>query len=263
MIVILEDPIFTSSSTPQLLSAIRFGAEGWHLVQTDPVFDPTADRAVNRWLAAQDQSTREEAELAFAIGMEEEALGPASEVYLRIGEMAVADWRSVPPRLSMESALRLLRRPLRLLVENRQNDGAFLRRVVPEPWRGKFLRTLERGWVELEHGGGSDMRSRIQEADREDSLRLWALFDSDAREPGRPSQASEDLHRACLEKEVPHHRLQRRAIENYLPIQTLESWANLSGGRIRTVRRRAVAAFASMSSEVSVYRGSGFAVSAL
>lgn len=59
MIVILEDPVFASSPTPQLLSAIRFGAEGWHLVQTDPVFDPAADRAVNRWLAAQDQSARE------------------------------------------------------------------------------------------------------------------------------------------------------------------------------------------------------------
>ena len=247
MIVILEDPVFASSSTSQLLTAIRFGVEGWHLIQTDPMFDPAADRAVNRWLAAQDQSTREEVELAFAIGVEEEALGSPSATYLQIGEVPQADWSSVPLRLSMELALRLLRKPLRLLVENRQNDGAFLRRVVPEPWRRKLLQSIANGWVEIGHGGGSDMRSQISASTYEATLRLWALFDSDAREPGRPSPASEELRKTCLEKRVPHHRLKRRAIENYLPVKALEAWTYLGKGNLRTMRRRAVAAFAGMS----------------
>jgi hypothetical protein len=246
LIVILEDPVFDSSPTSQLLSVIQFGVEGWHLIQTDPVFDPAADRAVNRWLAAQDRSTREEVDLVFAIGVEEESLGSPSTVYLRIGEASQSDWSSVPPRMPMEPALGLLRKPLRLLVENRQNDGAFLRRVIPEPWRRKLLRSMDNGWVEIAHGGGSDMRSQISASTQEEALRLWALFDSDAREPGRPSPASEELRGVCLEKQVPHHRLQRRAIENYLPVKALEAWVHISRGSMRTSRRKAVAAFASM-----------------
>lgn len=184
--------------------------------------------------------------MAFAIGVEEESLGSPSAIYLRIGEVAQADWSSTPPRLPIETALRFLRKPLRLLVENRQNDGAFLRRVVPEPWRRKLLRSLDNGWVEIGHGGGSDMRSQILASTQDEALRLWALFDSDAREPGRPSPASEELRGVCLEKQVPHHRLQRRAIENYLPVRALEAWAYLGKGNVRAQRRRAVAAFASM-----------------
>jgi hypothetical protein len=55
------------------------------------------------------------------------------------------------------------------------------------------------------------------------------------------------LRGVCLERRVPYHRLQRRAIENYLPVRALEAWAYLGTEKVRTPRRRAVAAFASMS----------------
>jgi len=183
--------------------------------------------------------------------MEEDVSGISTEVVVRVGEIASADWLSSPPRLPPQAALALLRRPLRLLVENRQNDGAFLRAVAPGLWRERLVRALAHRWIELDHGGGSTMKPLLEEVSLEDSIRLWALFDSDAREPERPSAASEALDQVCEQKKIAHHRLQRRAIENYLPVKALEAWAHNFRGNAprRRTRSKAVAAFAAMQAE--------------
>jgi hypothetical protein len=249
LIVILEDGVFASAPTLQIQSILRLGFEGWHLVQTDPPFDPATERAVNRWLGRQDRSAREQAALAFEIGMEEDVTGVSSEIVLRIEEAGTLDWDASPLKLPMDKALQLLQMPLRLLVENRRNDGAFLRKFVPEDWRPRFLRAIEAGCIVFEHGGGSDMKARVRDLAQEETLRAWALFDSDAREPGRPSKASEDLRSTCLDKRVPHHRLLRRSIENYLPVKALQAWAQTSAGNLRRSRRQAANAFAGMRPE--------------
>jgi hypothetical protein len=246
LIVLLEDDVFASPHTRlDLLAVLQLGFD-WHRVQTDPPYEPAANRGINRWLQRLDERTREEAELALEIGMEQAVFGLPSDLSIRIGDVQTAEWTANPPRLPLTEALRLLRKPLRLLVENRHNDGAFLRAVAPSPWRSHLRDALDRGQIEIEHGGGSDMKTQLERASLEEGLRLWALFDSDAREPGRPSAASEALRQACLRKGVPHHRLSRRAIENYLPAKALQGWAHNSSGNLRTSRRRKADAFASM-----------------
>ena len=248
MIVILEDEIFASSSYARLdlLNVLGFGFAGWHRIQTDPPYQPDADCAINHWLEGLDEMTREEVEFAFAVGLEQDVLGIPADLEIRIGDIRIADWTAAPPRLPLSEALNLLQRPLHLLVENRHNDGAFLRAVVPSPWRRAFLKALEQRWIEIEHGGGSDMRTRLETASREEAMRLWALFDSDAREPGRPSAASEALCQSCFRKGISCHRLQRRAIENYLPVKALQGWAHISSGNLRISRVRTANTFAGM-----------------
>jgi hypothetical protein len=247
LIVILEDPIFDSRHTLALQSVLRLGLEGWHRVQTDPPYDPSADRAVNRWLKAQDAPAQEAIVLTFEIGLEDDALGIPADLAVRVGAVGAPDWSAKPPRLPIAVAVAWLHRPLRLLVENLHNDGAFLRTVAPRPWREKLHQALEKGQIEISHGGGSDMRSQIEGASRRDALRLWALSDSDAREPGQPSAAAARLRQLCSDRDVAHHLLSRRTIENYLPIKALEAWAHMSPSKHRTPRRRSVAAYAGMS----------------
>lgn len=93
------------------------------------------------------------------------------------------------------------------------------------------------------------MKTRVRTATSEEALRLWALFDSDAREPGKPSPSSEELSQSCISRGLSHHRLSRRAIENYLPVKALEAWAYNSPKNSRDGRRRSVKAFASMKPE--------------
>ena len=246
MIVLLEDDIFASPHNRlDLLTVLQLGFMSWHWVQTDPPYEPLADRNINRWLHQRDEETRKEVELALEIGMEQAVFGLSSDLSIRIGDVQAAEWAN-PPRLPLPEALRLLHKPLRLLVENQHNDGAFLLAVAPSPWRSRLDEALAQGRVEIGHGGGSDMKTQLDKASLEEGLRLWALFDSDAREPGRPSAASEALRQICLRKGIPYHQLSRRASENYLPVQALQAWAHTSPGNLRASRRRRTDAFASM-----------------
>lgn len=72
------------------------------------------------------------------------------------------------------------------------------------------------------------------------------MFDSDAREPGSPSPQASEICSLCSEIDLPHHMLRRRAIENYLPLEALEWWAERCLGHPRQMRVGQVAAFAAM-----------------
>lgn len=135
-------------------------------------------------------------------------------------------------------AQKLVAMPLMLWLENDDNDSAFLRTVVPA---GAFRDWLEhakaKDWIDYRHGGGSDLKNKLEALDPWKRLRSWAMCDADTWEPelrstqvanleaicsGRPAE-TDDLHRPPL----PLRVLRRRAIENYLPMRALNRWANL------------------------------------
>lgn len=66
------------------------------------------------------------------------------------------------------------------------------------------------------------------------------MFDSDALQPSLPSSQADRAVAACVGAGIPYHRLERRSIENYLPIGHLMAWAQASGAarpeRLRKVR---------------------------
>jgi hypothetical protein len=250
LIVIIEDEVFSSPSNPlDLLSLFQIGAQGRHRVQTDPLY-PAPGSELNRWLdGLADENLRDHVTLALEIGLEQDARGLPADVSIRIGNAPQADWSSSPPRLSLAEALRFLQMPLRLLVEDRHNDGAFLRAVAPSPLRKELLKALDNEWIEIEHGGGMNMKSRIETATLKEAMRLWVLSDSDAREPGHPSEYQKTLRQLCGKKGVLHHMLQRRASENYLPAQALAAWAYWGPKSTQGLRRDTVKTFARLRSE--------------
>jgi hypothetical protein len=255
MIVVIQDDVFASSRTEHLTlsSVLKLGFEGRHRLQVDPPCDLQADRHVNRWLAAQSTLLREEVELSLQFGLEADVHGTPADLAITIADVATPEW-SENPRLPLVFAEKLLREPLHLLLENRRNDRAFLETLAPKEWRTKFRQCLEKGYLKIEHGGGlSEMQKYVEEtagAGEAERLRLWVLFDSDAREPGRPSASSAHLATTCQSKNIPYHQLARRTIENYLPAQALQAWAHtVARQEQRDQRRRKVEAWASMSAE--------------
>ena len=54
---------------------------------------------------------------------------------------------------------------------------------------------------------------------------VWVAHDSDALRPGVPSEQAEAIRELCNTLRLPHYMLERRAIENYLPLPSLEAWA--------------------------------------
>ena len=127
-----------------------------------------------------------------------------------------------PDELVPERAFRLADEPLVILVENRDSDGAFVKRVVTE--LDKSLHGLWRREGEPIRfdsvGGGGQM---WQEVERRAGAvpyrpRLVAVIDSDRKGPGNPeSSNARRLRGVCEQHGLPCWVLAKREAENYLP----------------------------------------------
>lgn len=138
---------------------------------------------------------------------------------------------SPPWTLTAQAALPLVERPLSVFLENDESD--FL-----------FLRSLSAGIdglvgsraVEIIHGGGSNMQTKIVRAGSHvlTQWRSFFVFDSDRLHPvelapgwGPPGGDGCQGHifeTACTAQKMPKSRwcmLRRRSIENYLPLDVL------------------------------------------
>jgi hypothetical protein len=250
LIVTIEDEVFASPANRlDLLSVFQLGAQRRHWVQTDPLY-PMPGSALERWLESlSNEDIQSEVKMALKIGLEQDARSRSADISIRIGRYPHPRWTSSPPLLPLDQALRFLQKPLRLLVENRHNDGAFIRAVAPSSVRKELEKALENDWIEIEHGGGADMKKRLEMVTPQEAMRLWALSDSDAREPGHPSSFQETLRKLCQQQGVAHHLLQRRASENYLPVQALEAWVYSGAKSHQSARRNTVKTFARLRPE--------------
>ena len=175
----------------------------------------------------------------------------------------VSDWTRA--HLCPEHAARALLRPLKLLVENSRNDGAFLLRIAEPSSRRALEHALQEGWIEFEMGGGlEELLQRIRAlASHNDTAtmiaraRLWVMFDRDAHDTdrSRESDASGRMRQLAATVTVPWplraHQLERRAIENYVPLATLQRWWRGHGPAPEASRRAArVEAFCTLPATV-------------
>ena len=210
------------------MELLGFAWRGWHDIQIDPPWTAGEPLAVNRWLGEQSPVVRERAVLALESGPEMLNRREAGSSRVRITEASGEDWNVEVPKLPLARAVVILRRPLRIMVEDQGNDGAFLRTVTPEHWRPALERALDEGRIEIVHGGGLDrMKPQVERASPAKTIRLWVLFDSDAvQSPAREwaSPDSTEICEVCRAKAIACHQLQRRSAENYLPLEALAQW---------------------------------------
>lgn len=132
----------------------------------------------------------------------------------------------------------LVDKPLDLWLENDDNDSVFLRTVAPAgDFRAWLEQAKDKRWVAYRHGGGSDLKNKLEALDPWERLRSWAMCDADTWEPQQRSSQVVNLEAICAgrssgtsalnEPPLPLRVLRRRAIENYLPVRALKHWANL------------------------------------
>lgn len=239
MIVVIHDEVFASEDLDSalLLELLRQGQQLRFRVRTRPSFSRSGDRAVNRWI---DELGRREQEIAvggFEAGLRGmERKWPAGRREARV-EICVRDEASWPRSFDDDAAYLplgdeardLLSHGLCLKLENELSDWEFVRRCVPKIWRSTWERAVRRKWIKPEQGGGgSEIRRIIEEAVAKDPirrLRMWAMFDSDALELGEPHKQAKQTQEACERIGVPHHMLERRKIENYVPERAMREWA--------------------------------------
>ncbi len=173
------------------------------------------------WCAEQTPSQRASVEVVIKRSLQVESRETVDSEVVACG--GATDWSASPPQVGPADILSLLYQPLTILVEHEVNDAWFLRAMVFPLEGEKFRRCLESKWIEFGHGGGSDMVSLIEKMkDSQKAHRTFAVFDSDALAPALPSKESDRKVKSCSKAKVKHHRLRRRAIENYLPPDELD-----------------------------------------
>jgi hypothetical protein len=253
MRVIVETEVFAASKNRgfSLPSLFYLGLRQRHRIQAiDEQAPPFQD-----WLSGLSTSQQEDCRLVLDDGLLTDASAPKGQTIL-IRAIETSVWSASPPQLSLDDALIFLQKPFRVLLENSGNDRAFLLTFATSESR-KLLQDWERKeWLRVESGGGIlevERQVRLAIQTPGEHLRLWVMFDSDALRSGAPSKQSKELARACSKK-ISYHQLGRRAIENYLPLETLSRWVEAKQeAEAKKSRRKLLRAFQQMTSEQRYY----------
>ncbi|MBT9588389.1 hypothetical protein IV102_33935 [bacterium] len=200
-----------------LIALLNFARDGRHWVVPGPGL------SLDGWIQALPESLRAEVSFALDLSLEQEARSPH---FLRV---QVDGPGARPPAISLQESLQRATAPLEVILENIESDLAFLEAVVPPDYRDQMEEMRSKRWIDFVHGGGSNLpavlRHRLENSRA--SQRHFVFFDSDALTPNQPSKKANDLVDQCLAEQPPvaHHFLQRREIENYLPLPALQNWA--------------------------------------
>ncbi|MDG4791838.1 hypothetical protein O7626_39170 [Micromonospora sp. WMMD1102] len=124
-----------------------------------------------------------------------------------------------------------------IVVENQESDGHFLETVAYVLNHERILTAFRNRWVEIGHGGGSDlMKAALAAGNRfRRVIRVVAVLDSDRLIP-RQRTGSHDKARTLKELDIGVHVLVRREAENYVPDKVLAGVGKLAEASARLDR---------------------------
>lgn len=138
---------------------------------------------------------------------------------------------SPPDSLSPAKAAAFLRGPLKVLMENRLTDGAFLDAVLAllADNAVMLLKDELRALAYDSPGGIGDLKKLVakacEDAHKQDvPVRIVVFIDGDGIRPGQVSSASQAVQDLCASVGVPCIVLRKRSIENYLPDEAIREW---------------------------------------
>lgn len=127
MRVIIEAGMFRLDKIAErhddLLALFLDAVKGRHTIE----IEPSGRDDYSQWIRDESERTRQRCEDALKRSVKLRARRPRART-LRIADIATPSWADL--RLTLPAALRFLRRPLQLLVENSRNERNFLRAIT-------------------------------------------------------------------------------------------------------------------------------------
>ncbi len=194
--------------------------DGWHVWDLTDTPDAEAIEATTWASDPGRQGNRLRALLVAATQRSAWSLAPHTRRVRVTAHPAAAD------DLLPERASRLAAEPLVILVENRDSDGAFVRRMVTEldkSLHGVWRRDGEPIRFDSVGGAGQMPQEVARRALAPCRPRLVAVIDSDRKGPGdAESEDARRLRATCDRHGLPCWVLAKREAENYLPRVLLE-----------------------------------------
>lgn len=210
----LDDSIFDQRAI-ELVGLFQIGNHKHRVVLCNPT-----GGAGERWIASQSAQLAKEINLVLDHSLVEESRSPSKLIWT----VAASDCNG--KRISLKQALELMRAPLEIYVENKQNDGAFLKAIMKSEQREILQKAIDTNIVLFVHGGGDTIKTNLQALpiDPVANSKRLAFFDSDALLPNIPGATANALKSICAGRFIPCHCLMRRAAENYLTKSQLYDW---------------------------------------
>ncbi len=112
-----------------------------------------------------------------------------------------------------------------MLVENVTSDGDFINFMIAAFKRAILRDAYTSGWLALAQMGGFGECEKLLVHLRKQSYgpaRIFVIVDSDRLFPGHVTRTIEKVVESCQAVGVPFAVLQKRKIENYLPLSILQ-----------------------------------------
>lgn len=232
---VLGDPAISVWKLHQLFS---HACEGRHVLAFDP------PKALDSWLDARDPQTRAAYAQAIRLATRAVAVLPADVATVRVEPTVSPRWEDPVAVLPLDDALEILSEPLGILVEDADNDWAFLLGIMRTSERNRIKAAVTKRWAEPLHGGGSGIKSRLEARLKHHAkrFRTFLMFDSDRRHPdeldpswkpqgkeGCEGYEVEQMARRSLPER--YWMLRRRFIESYMPEAELRNGASVIASR--------------------------------
>lgn len=133
---------------------------------------------------------------------------------------------------SLKDGMIFLSNSALVFMENANSDQKFIRGILQKFEKGKKAFTFYKNrWLEFRHcGGKTDITNQINQELRKyrnealsnlNYLKAIVICDSDRKYPNEELKL-DDLISYCSENKITLHILEKREIENYLPLEILE-----------------------------------------
>jgi len=139
-------------------------------------------------------------------------------------------------KFTLNEAIRFFIQPISIILENSKNDAYFLNSVFKFfDEDNRILNYIQKGWIQFENAGGCDniqnfIEGKLQsfnslpKQNKSNYLRCFVIMDSDKLYSTQPLKDNKtSTLRFLVTNSVPRHILQKRSIENYVPIEAIET----------------------------------------
>ncbi|MDI9308794.1 MAG: hypothetical protein QM535_01165 [Limnohabitans sp.] len=137
---------------------------------------------------------------------------------------------------TIDEAIRYFIQPLSIILENSKNDAYFINTIFKHFANdSKILTYLENNWIQFENAGGCDniknfiegkkqSFNALPKSDKSKYLRCFVLMDSDKLHPIQPLKGNKKIIlRFLIDNSISRHILRKRSIENYVPVEAIET----------------------------------------
>ncbi|AEF53222.1 hypothetical protein [Marinomonas posidonica] len=161
------------------------------------------------------------------------------------------NWNLQYPIIKIEEAIKIIDKPYEIWLENGIDDRDFLLLLMAEEIKKYFLDKSDKNQIIFVGKGGlGEIKKHIVSSKDKNHIKnkVFVIFDSDKNKKDNISRQAKEVIEVCSENCLKHHCWNRRAIENYLPIEHLKNKLNKNDRD-----QKKYSAFLSMNQEQKYY----------